>query len=93
MRSEGGPPLKTFENLRDASLIRWTPDGKALSFLAYRDGSDAIWMMPLDTGKQQKLIDFKPDSMLFYEWSSDGQQLAFARGTMTRDVVLINDVK
>ncbi|HJQ23087.1 MAG TPA: protein kinase [Blastocatellia bacterium] len=93
MRTEGGPPIKTFENLRDASIIRWTPDGKALSFLAYRDGSDAIWVMPLDTGKQQKLINFKPDSMWFYEWSSDGKQLAFARGTLTRDVVLINDVK
>jgi TolB protein len=97
MRSEGGQPIKTltFQNLPVAlaNPPLWTPDGRALTCMAHSGGSDGIWLIPIDGGRAEKLIDFKPDMLWYYDWSSDWKQLAFARGTAIWNVVLITDVK
>ena len=91
----GGPPVRLFEVPPDVvigSLVRWTPDGRALAYIASRDGISNIWVQPLD-GKPSKLTDFKSDEIFWFDWTLDGRQLGVSRGTVTNDVVLIKDLK
>ncbi|MDT4897018.1 MAG: eukaryotic-like serine/threonine-protein kinase [Acidobacteriota bacterium] len=88
---EGGQPVKTF-NLPSAT-VRWTLDGSALTYVDSRGGVSNIWSQPADGGKPVQLTDFKSDQIFAFEWSRDGKQLACARGIMTSDVVLFNNLK
>lgn len=96
----GGKPLKlfdipptVFDRSFDSLLIRWTRDGLALSYIDTRDGISNIWSQLLEGGPPKQLTDFKGNRMFFFDWSSDGTQLACARGVVTNDVVLISDFK
>jgi len=40
---------------------------------------------------KKQLTDFNEDLIFRFAWSTDGKQLALARGTQTHDVVLINN--
>jgi Tol biopolymer transport system component len=91
VRSEDGQLMKTFQNV--TGFARWTPDGRALTFSRFSAESVALWLLPLDSGKPRQLIDFKPDTLLFYAPSYDWKQLAVASGTSSNYVVLISEVK
>ena len=94
---ETGAQLKTFDIpvLASDRLLRWTPDGRDLIYLgrATAAGLSTVWRQPLDGGRPGPLLDFKPDSIFSFAYSRDGKQLALARGSLTRDAVLIKDVK
>nr|MBA2734621.1 PD40 domain-containing protein [Acidobacteriota bacterium] len=87
---EGGQPVKTF-NL-PAQFVRWTSDGNALTYIDSRGGVSNIWSQPIDGGKPVQLTDFKSDQIFAFGWSHDGRQLAVARGIVTSDVVLFNNL-
>jgi eukaryotic-like serine/threonine-protein kinase len=73
-----------------AYYFRWTPDGRSLAFVDDRNPS-AIIAQPINGGPPKQLADFKPDHIFSFAWSRDGKQLAVAHGTLTHDVILIND--
>jgi Tol biopolymer transport system component/DNA-binding winged helix-turn-helix (wHTH) protein len=86
---ESGELLKLFDVPRLANLrlgVHWTPDSKAVS---YRDWVNGIWKQNLDGGQPQRLEGLPEERLFSYSWSPDGKLFAFARGTTTRDVVLI----
>lgn len=88
----GGEPQKLFDipsTLTLLSLVRWTPDAKALAYIDNREGVSNIWELPLDGTKSQALTDFKTDRIFWFGWSPDGKQLGLTRGLVTSDVVLI----
>ena len=90
---DGGDPLYTFEIPVHANLrlgIHWTPDGKAIT---YRDWINGIWRQDLAGGEPQRLKGLPSEKLYAYDWSPDGKQFAFTRGTETRDVVLISDFR
>ena len=90
MPIEGGPPTKVFDTPGDRSRrIRWTPDGRALTYTETRAGVTNLWNQPLAGGPPTRLTDFKDSQIGSFAWSRDGRQLAFARGAVTRDVVLL----
>lgn len=76
-----------------ATLLRWTPDGRALTYVDHRDGVANVWSLPLDGHRPERLTDFKEDQIFWFDWSRDGGHLACARGVATSDVVLIRDFK
>ncbi|HJZ81114.1 MAG TPA: LpqB family beta-propeller domain-containing protein, partial [Pyrinomonadaceae bacterium] len=93
----GGDPIKVLDLPRlsftsDAGL-RWTPDGRALTYIDTINGVSNIWSLPLDGGKPVQLTDFKTDQIFWFDFSRDGKQLALSRGTQTSDVILIRDFK
>jgi len=97
---EGGQPLKEFEipptvfdHFFDALLMRWTPDGRSLSFMDTHEGVSNIWRQPLDGGPPKQMTDFKTNRMFFFDWSSDGKQLVCSRGVVNNDVVLISNFR
>ena len=84
---EGGPPLKTFD-LPSPYLVRWSPDGKALTYLDSPGGIGNIWSQPIDGSAKKQITDFKNDQMFDFSWSKDGK-LACTRGVVTTDAVLL----
>jgi len=92
---EGGPLTKLIDlpNQIMSRTIRWTSDGRALTYRETRAGTSNIWTIPLDGGQPVQLTDFKSEHIFTYAFSRDGRQLAMARGSETSDVVLISDVR
>jgi serine/threonine protein kinase/Tol biopolymer transport system component/tetratricopeptide (TPR) repeat protein len=91
----GGPPLETFEFAPSVSIdssTHWTPDGRAIAYVDNRGGASNLWTQPLDGSRPRPLTSFKAAQILSFAWSRDGK-LAFSRGILSSDVVLITDVK
>jgi len=92
---EGGPPVKTFDpspGAIDEWGLRWTPDGRTLTYI--KSGLDAanVWGQPLAGGPPKPLTDFKSEAIRAFDWSRDGR-LAVTRGVINSDVVLITGLK
>lgn len=86
---EGGEPTKLF----DLPPVRWTSDGRALTYVGKRGGVANIWSQSIDGGPARQLTDFKDNLLEIweYDWSHDGKQLACVRGVMVPTIVLISD--
>src|SRR3989442_1072207 len=93
----GGDPVKVLDlprpSFSGAPGLRWTPDGRALTYIDTINGVSNIWSLPLDGGKSVQLTDFKTDQIFWFDFSRDGKQLALSRGTQTSDVILIRDFR
>ncbi|HUI70761.1 MAG TPA: DPP IV N-terminal domain-containing protein, partial [Spirochaetia bacterium] len=61
---------------RSETSPRWRPDGRALAFLADRDGNNQIYLLPLDGGEAMRLTEGK-HSIQSFDWSPDGKQISF----------------
>jgi Tol biopolymer transport system component len=90
----GGPPLRTMDlpNDTETPWVRWTPDGKALSYIQTNNGVSNLWRASIDGSTPTQLTHFTSGQIFNYAWSRDGKQLAMARGSETSDVVLIKIV-
>lgn len=70
--------------------LRWTPDGKSLTYvLSAREGTN-LWIQPVEGGPPHQLTHF-PDEVIAYAWSLDSAHLAVARSTTSSDVVLFRN--
>lgn len=91
----GGQP-ETIIDLPNADMafpVRWTPDGKGISFVSTRNGISNVWLHLLEGGEPKQLTQFTTDQIFWFDWSRDGKQLATSRGRVANDVVLISDLK
>jgi Tol biopolymer transport system component len=70
---------------------RWTPDGRALSYVEWR-GFANLWRLPLDGGPPVQLTQFESGEIFAYDWLDDGH-LVLSRGAISRDVVLLRDFR
>jgi eukaryotic-like serine/threonine-protein kinase len=89
---EGAPPRKIFKTLATANRfagIRWTGDGRALTYVDSLNGYSNVWSQPLDGGPPKRLTDFKGDQALSFDWSPDGKRLVILRGAAVSNVVSI----
>ena len=93
---EGGPPIKQFDfppDIRPSQVLRWTPDGQAVTYPGKRDGIYNLWRQPIKGGQPTPLTDFKSTDQIFsFAWSPDGKQIVFSRGAWVSDVTLMRDV-
>lgn len=96
---DGGSPVKSFDMpfpyLQHFvwQRIRWTADGRALTYIDRRGGISNIWSQPLEGGQPRQLTDFKSGEIFNFAWSPDGKQLACTRGSVISDAVLITDLR
>ncbi|HLN98373.1 MAG TPA: protein kinase [Pyrinomonadaceae bacterium] len=89
-------PVTSQSGLYDSLFYRgfhWSPDGRAIVYINTLGGVSNIWSQPLDGGAAKQITDFKSDLIYNFAYSRDGHQLALARGSQTRDAVLISEVK
>jgi len=92
----GGPPVKVIpipSFVSTLGAIRWTRDGRELSYLENGKDGMNIWNQPLGGGQPHQVTQFHGASLFDFDWSHDGQQLLFRQGVRARDVVLIQDAK
>jgi len=68
-------------------------EGRTLIYVDTRNGVSNLWSQSLDGGPPKQLTNFKSDLIFRFALSSDGRQLVLARGSETRDVVLIKDFR
>ncbi|MBS1797660.1 MAG: protein kinase [Acidobacteria bacterium] len=69
-------------------LLRWTADGKNLTFANDENGFANVWLLPLNGEKPKRLTNFNDNYIFGFAWSNDGKQLAVSRATMTSDAIL-----
>lgn len=92
----GGEPVQLFDLPSTAFIragLRWTADGRALTYVDNRDGVSNIWSQPLDGSPPKRLTNFTSDKIFRFDWSHDGRQLAFERGMEINDATLIGDFR
>jgi Tol biopolymer transport system component len=91
---EGGEPLRVFpQPVRNSAPVRWTPDGRAVTYVDTVGSVSNLWLQPLEGGAPRPLTAFKSDLIFGFEWSRDGQRLACVRGIWERDLVLLTAPK
>jgi serine/threonine protein kinase/Tol biopolymer transport system component len=90
---EGGLPVKIFD-VRPTlpARMRWTPDGRAITYVASQNGVSDIWSQPLDGGEPKRLTNFKSNRIFSFDWSRDNK-LVISHGSSTSDVVLIRNAR
>ncbi|HYL85151.1 MAG TPA: protein kinase [Candidatus Angelobacter sp.] len=72
---------------------RFTPDGQAIAFLLNRNHATNIWELPLAGGAPVPLTKFTSGDMFAFSWSRGGKQLAFSRGKIKTDVILMSNFR
>jgi Tol biopolymer transport system component len=91
---EGGAPVKMLDTGEPIDLpLHWSADDRAILYATLRGAASKLWTQPLDGGPPKQLADFNPDQLFSFALSTDGRQLAFARGTVSRDIILITDTR
>ena len=73
--------------------VRWTPDGRALSYLWDEGNTSNVYAQPIEGGPAKALTRFKSERASRFVWSHDGKEILLSRGPQTDDVVLIKDFR
>jgi Tol biopolymer transport system component/predicted Ser/Thr protein kinase len=93
----GGRPVQTFDysssSLAGYPIIRWTEDGRNLTYIRDQQGVSNIWAQPLDGSPPKPVTGFTAGQIFNFAWSKDGLQLVLASGSKTSDVVLIHRLR
>jgi len=92
---DGGEPVKVFDQMPAPAwgLLRWTPDGRALTYIVTKDGVSNIWLQPADGGRAKQLTHFNEDQIFRLAWSHDGKNLAYDRGVTIKNIIHISDFR
>ncbi|HEY0839944.1 MAG TPA: LpqB family beta-propeller domain-containing protein, partial [Vulgatibacter sp.] len=61
----------------------WAPDGRSLYFMSDRDGSENLWVQPMNglapAGEARKLTSFRAGRLLWPSIAGDGRSIVFER--------------
>ncbi|HSV66805.1 MAG TPA: amidohydrolase family protein [Mycobacteriales bacterium] len=74
---EGGPARRLTDDLQDATLPHWSPDGRRLVFQAYRDGNYHLWVIEAD-GSGLRQLTHGPYDHREPKFAPDGRRIAFS---------------
>jgi serine/threonine protein kinase len=89
--AEGGKSLTSFllPSFAVGGSIRWTRDGKGISYIETRQGVSNIWTQPLDGSVPKQVTAFTSDLLSAFAWSHDASTLAVTRLSINTDVLLM----
>jgi Tol biopolymer transport system component len=73
--------------------VLFTPDWKNVAYRVIDNGTDNIWMQPVDGSPGHAVTNFTSDHIRTFSWSPDGKTLAVARAHIVSDVVLLREGK
>jgi Tol biopolymer transport system component len=91
--ANGGAPVKTFNVPGGIGDLRWSPDGEKLQYLLTRGGATNIWEQPLFGGEPKQLTQFTSGLIFGFSWSTDHTHLLLTRGSVSRDVILLSNLR
>lgn len=89
---DGGAPLKPPDLPVDLFCLRWSPNGKSLDYLLWKDGTTNLWEQPLAGGKPKQATRFTSGEIFDFNWSLDHTRVFMTRGNFYSDVVLLRNL-
>lgn len=75
------------QNATDRNM-RWFPNGKFITQIAYRSDETKIFFLPTDENKNIQNFDLGNGNVQWFDWSKDGKKLVIAQEAQTQDAVL-----
>jgi Tol biopolymer transport system component len=90
---DGGTLMHQFDWPASAGLSGWAQRDDAIDYVLTRNGVSNIWQQSLAGGAPRQITNFESGLIFDSKWSRDGRQLALTRGTVSSDVVLINNIR
>jgi len=86
------PPRRFLDpDPRISLFARFTPDGKAVVYPIRENGTDNLWLQPLNGSSARQITKFGSDQINMLEFSPDGTTLGVLRSHTESDAVLIHD--
>jgi len=87
------PPTRTLipDPRSSGGIVRFTPDGKSLTYAILDNGVENLWLQPLDGSPGKQISNFKTGSISDFRWSPDGKTLGLVRVNTQSDIVLLRD--
>lgn len=71
--------------------FRFSPDSKAVEFLANLDNGMQIMRQGFDETEAKPILQMPKDYIFNFAWAKDGKKLAISRGQQYRDAVLLTE--
>ena len=91
---DGGDPIKVFPQKTFTRTIRWTPDGRAITYIENSvNDTSRIWLQPVDGGSPRVFAEFGHERVFGMDRSPDHKYLACVRGLWTSNAILIKGIK
>jgi serine/threonine protein kinase len=89
----GSQPLTRVFNPdpRVADAPQFTPDGKGVVYPIRENGTDNLWLQPLDGSAGHQITQFKSDAIASFRFSPDGRTIGVLRSHTESDAVLLRD--
>lgn len=87
----GGEIVRLADDPAGETMPAWSPDGRTIVFVSYRDGPPHLYLMDWDGNNQRRLTD-SDLSEIEPDWSPDGTTIAFLviDETTTSNIYLVN---
>jgi Tol biopolymer transport system component len=73
--------------------VHWTANGDAITYVRTIGGASNLWSQPFAGGPPKQITHFTSGYIYRHAWSADGKYLALARGTFSKDAVLLTDLR
>jgi Tol biopolymer transport system component len=87
-----GQRTKDFEELHLLTPgLSWSPDGKKIALAAKSGEQDAIFLIDVQTGDQEKCV-FDLDQIFSVDWSPQGDKIAFAASASSQSDIYVYDL-
>jgi Tol biopolymer transport system component len=88
---EGGEPVKVAQF--NVTRLQWTPDSKFIVYIDSKNGVSNLWSQLVKGGPPRQITNFTSGLIFDFAISHDGKQLILARGSVSSDVIMINNVQ
>lgn len=94
----GSELLKEFEaaapdlSFNTSNPIRWTRNGRALTYFTDSGDGSGVWVQPLAGGRPARVVSLHNERIFNFDESRDGKRAVYARGVEAADAVLMSDL-
>ena len=86
------PPRRMLDpDPRVAEAPQFTPDGNAVVYPIRENGTDNLWLQPLNGTPGRQITNFKSDTISTFRFSPDGKTIGVLRSHSESDAVLLRD--
>lgn len=77
MAAAGGEPRRLTTDPANGMYPSWSPDGRRIAFMSWRNGKSELFTMNADGGDQKLLASMERGDAVDPRWSPDGSTIAF----------------
>ncbi len=77
MPASGGELRRLTTDPANGMYPSWSPDGRRIAFMSWRNGRTELFVMNADGRDQRKLMDVERGDAIDPRWSPDGARIAF----------------